>query len=131
MAFRHGKNGSAKIGTTVLKILSWSAEDTSELEISTNTTSSGHNERTAGCDGLAFTIEAQWDATTGPIDATIVLIPGTEITSLFLGVGGSSTNGYTAATAIIEKLSSKMAVKNVVTWTVSGYAQGAFTRPAT
>lgn len=128
MSFRHGKSGSAKVAAEVLKVLQWSVKDAADLEESSNTASNGKKQWTAGFNGLDWTIEAQWEATKGPFDVP-VLVPGTEISTLFLGVNGS-VNGYAMPTAIVESADITMATKNVIKWSISGHSQGDFTRPS-
>jgi len=130
MAFRHGKLGALLAGSFACKILSWAVEDAVDLDDSTNTSSGGHKERTAGCDGIDFTIEAQWDAAAGPYNATGPnMTPGSILSTVNMSVDGTTTNAYNCASTIIEKASIKMVVKNTITWTITGHSQGAFTRP--
>lgn len=131
MSYRHGKGGSAQVGATVLDILSWAVEDQVDLEESGSTASAGHKSRTPGFDGLQFTMEAQWNAANGPFNTSEgTLIPGTFLSNMTLSVNGTvSGSGYGMASAIIEKASIKMVVKNVITWSITGFSDGPFTRP--
>lgn len=134
MSYRHGKGGACTVGATVLDVLSWAVDDQVDLEESGSTTSGGHKSRTPGFDGLQFTIEAQWNAANGPFNAGEgTLAPGTFLTNMSLstnGTVGGATNSYAIPSAIIEKATIKMAVKNVIAWTITGFSDGPFTRPS-
>lgn len=121
MAFSSGKDGIVKVGSTDMKVTSWSFNDNSDALEVTNTSSGGFREYIGGLDGGDGSFTAHWDDTNKP---TTAMKPGDKVALTLTLITGTS---YTFD-AIITQIAYSVDVTGLVDYTANFTATGTINR---